>query len=84
MIYTEVNKRDVFKITYDQQSGGVRMNNQKTFLTVEDLAEELGITESATRRACREGFLSDISKKVGRRYFIHREALNKKFLKEVE
>ena len=84
MIYTEVNARDFFEMIYNYKSGGGRMNNQKTFMTVEDIAEELGITKNTIRRECREGFLSDISKKVGNRHFVHREALNKKFFKEAD
>ena len=49
------------------------------FLKVEDIAKIFDVSENTARRECKYGSLSDISEKMGRRYFVSREALMKKF-----
>ena len=58
---------------------------KEDFLTIEQISEVFGISEVTARKECREGKFEDISTKIGRRFFVHRELLERKFgLKEVE
>ena len=54
------------------------------FLTIEQISEIFGISEVTARKECREGKFKDISTKVGRRYYVRKDLLERKFeLQEV-